>query len=152
LQNRKLVDFPQKLFRASSSNNESSLISRRYTVVYHLLSIKLNIRIRVKVFLSEHNPTLQTVVNIWETANWYEREAFDMFGIIFFGHPDLRRIFTDYGFIGHPLKKDFPQNGYVEMHYDEVLCRVVYSPVNVASRMNSPKVIRKDNRYYSLVK
>jgi len=120
---------------------------KRFAVVYHLLSLALNIRLRVKVFLDEYDLMLPSVVDIWSSANWNEREAFDMFGFIFVGHPDLRRILTDYGFVGHPFRKDFPQSGYVEMRYDEAQRRVVYEPVEIDPRVTTPKVIRQDNRY-----
>ncbi len=120
---------------------------KRFAVVYHLLSVALNIRLRVKVFLDEYDLMLPSVVDIWPSANWSEREAFDMFGFIFVGHPDLRRILTDYGFVGHPFRKDFPQSGYVEMRYDEAQKRVVYEPVEIDPRVTTPKVIRQDNRY-----
>ncbi|WP_100551411.1 NADH-quinone oxidoreductase subunit C [Caedibacter taeniospiralis] len=120
---------------------------KRFAVVYHLLSVALNIRLRVKVFLDEYDLMLPSVVDIWPSANWNEREAFDMFGFIFVGHPDLRRILTDYGFVGHPFRKDFPQSGYVEMRYDEAQKRVVYEPVEIDPRVTTPKVIRQDNRY-----
>ena len=104
---------------------------RRFDVVYHLLSLKLNARVRVKVMTDEDTP-VPSVVGVFPNADWYEREAFDMYGIFFDGHPDLRRILTDYGFHGHPLRKDFPMTGYVEVRYDEALKRVVYEPVKLA--------------------
>ena len=119
----------------------------RFAVVYHLLSFTKNHRIRLRVFIDEKEPRLASVVGIWPSANWYEREAFDLFGIIFEGHPDLRRILTDYGFIGHPFRKDFPLIGHVEVRYDAKLQRVVYDPVSIAPRILEPKVIRRDNRY-----
>jgi len=119
----------------------------RYAVVYHLLSIKHNHRIRLKVFVDGEPPLVDSVVGIWSSANWYEREAFDLFGIIFEGHPDLRRILTDYGFVGHPFRKDFPLTGNVEMRYDPEKQRVVYQPVSIEPRINQPRVIRDDNRY-----
>ena len=119
----------------------------RYAVIYHLLSIKHNHRIRLKVFVDGEPPLVDSVVNIWNSANWYEREAFDLFGIIFEGHPDLRRILTDYGFVGHPFRKDFPLTGNVEMRYDPEKQRVVYQPVSIEPRINQPRVIRDDNRY-----
>jgi NADH-quinone oxidoreductase subunit C len=120
---------------------------QRFAVVYHLLSIKHNHRIRLKVFVDGEPPLVDSVVNIWSSANWYEREAFDLFGIIFEGHPDLRRILTDYGFVGHPFRKDFPLTGNVEMRYDPEKQRVVYQPVSIEPRINQPRVIRDDNRY-----
>lgn len=118
-----------------------------FAVVYHLLSIKNNIRLRVRVFAEGDIPKVDSVVNLWSSANWYEREAFDLFGILFDGHPDLRRILTDYGFIGHPLRKDFPVSGYMEMRYDPEKKRVVYQPVSIEPRTLVPRVIRHDNRF-----
>lgn len=115
----------------------------RFCVVYHLLSIEHNFRIRVKSFAENSvQPMFVTVSDIWNSANWFEREAFDLFGIIFEGHPDLRRILTDYGFVGHPLRKDFPLVGHVEMRYDSEKGRVVYEPVSIENRVNVPRVIR----------
>ncbi|MFZ9035205.1 MAG: NADH-quinone oxidoreductase subunit C [Francisellaceae bacterium] len=139
--------FSRGVVSAEVLNKEPNIAAKRFAVVYHLLSLSLNMRIRVKVFLSESDPMIPTVTGIWASADWNEREAFDMFGIIFVGHPDLRRILTDYGFVGHPFRKDFPQSGYVEMRYDEVQKRVVYEPVEIDPRVNVPKVIRQDNRY-----
>ena len=119
----------------------------RFAVVYHLLSIARNQRLRVKAYLDEEPPRVDSVVNIWNNANWYEREAFDLFGILFDGHPDLRRILTDYGFIGHPFRKDFPLIGNVEMRYDAEKRRVVYQPVSIQPRVLVPRVIRHDSRY-----
>jgi NADH-quinone oxidoreductase subunit C len=121
---------------------------KRFAVVYHLLSIKHNHRVRLRVFTGIANPPIvPTVVDVWSSANWYEREAFDLYGILFDGHPDLRRILTDYGFIGHPFRKDFPLSGNVEVTYDEELGRVVYQPVSIEPRTLVPKTIRDDNRY-----
>jgi len=119
----------------------------RFAVVYHLLSITHNHRLRLRVFLDEQLPVVDSVVEIWATANWFEREAFDLFGILFEGHPDLRRILTDYGFIGHPFRKDFPLTGNVEMRYDEEKGRVIYEPVELEARINIPRVIRHDHRF-----
>lgn len=119
----------------------------RYAVVYHILSLKHNIRLRVKVRLDAGQPMIDSVTSIWESANWYEREAFDLFGILFDGHQDLRRILTDYGFIGHPFRKDFPLIGNVEMRYDADKKRVVYEPVSIQERTLVPRVIRGDNRH-----
>lgn len=119
----------------------------RFAVVYHLLSLKKNHRVRLKVFLPEDAPTIPSVLAIWPSANWYEREAFDLFGIMFTGHPDLRRLLTDYGFVGHPFRKDFPLIGKVEPRYDATTQRVVYEPVSIEPRILEPKVIRDDNRY-----
>ncbi len=114
----------------------------RFAVVYHLLSVSRNQRLRLRVFLDNEMPIVDSVVNAWASANWYEREAFDLFGIIFEGHPDLRRILTDYGFIGHPFRKDFPLIGNVEMRYDPEKQRVVYQPVTIEPRVLVPRVIR----------
>lgn len=118
----------------------------RFAVVYHLLSVEHNHRVRLKVFL-EGEPLVPSVIDIWPSANWYEREAFDLFGIVFEGHPDLRRLLTDYGFKGHPFRKDFPLIGEVEMRYDAAQKRCVYEPVSIKPRVLVPKVIRKDSRY-----
>ena len=121
---------------------------RRFAVVYHLLSVTHNHRVRLKVFcVDEERPMVDSVISIWSSADWYEREAFDLFGIAFVGHPDLRRILTDYGFIGHPFRKDFPLIGNVEMRYDPSKGRVVYEPVSIEPRTLVPKTIRDDNRY-----
>ena len=122
--------------------------ARRFAVVYHLLSIANNIRIRIVVYTGENNPpVVRSVVDIWSGANWFEREAFDLFGILFDGHPDLRRILTDYGFIGHPFRKDFPLIGNVEVTYDAERGRVAYQPVSIEPRTLVPRVVRDDNRY-----
>ena len=122
--------------------------ARRFAVVYHLLSLRNNTRLRMRVFTGTDNPPrVRSVVDIWNSANWFEREAFDMFGILFEGHPDLRRVLTDYGFIGHPFRKDFPLIGNVEVSYDPVKGRVAYQPVSIEPRTLVPKVIRDDNRY-----
>jgi NADH-quinone oxidoreductase subunit C len=119
----------------------------RFAVVYHLMSVRHNHRLRVRVFLDDMPPRIDSVVDIWACANWFEREAFDMFGILFEGHPDLRRILTDYGFIGHPFRKDFPLEGNVEVRYDPDKKRVVYQPVTIKNRVLVPKVIRHDDRF-----
>ena len=119
----------------------------RFAVVYHLLSLVHNRRLRLRVYAGGANPMVDSVLPVWSSANWFEREAFDLFGILFRGHPDLRRILTDYGFIGHPFRKDFPVSGQVEMRYDPVLRRVVYEPVVIEPRVLVPKVIREDSRY-----
>ncbi|CAB9541776.1 NADH-ubiquinone oxidoreductase chain C (EC 1.6.5.3) [uncultured Gammaproteobacteria bacterium] len=116
---------------------------KRFAVVYHLLSVSKNYRLRVKAFVDEAQPMIETVTGIWAAADWYEREAFDLMGILFENHTDLRRILTDYGFVGHPLRKDFPMIGEVEMRYDEELGRVVYEPVSIEPNVNVPRVIRK---------
>ncbi|HEC20476.1 MAG TPA: NADH-quinone oxidoreductase subunit C [Gammaproteobacteria bacterium] len=124
---------------ADASEND-----RRFAVVYHLLSIDHNARLRLKVYLHGEQPIIDTVVPIWNVADWFEREAFDLFGIMFAGHPDLRRLLTDYGFIGHPFRKDFPLIGNVEMRYDIEKGRVIYEPVSITPRTLVPKVIRDD--------
>ena len=121
---------------------------RRFAVVYHLLSLQHNFRLRLRVFTGTNNPPIvKSVVDIWNGANWFEREVFDLFGVLFEGHPDLRRILTDYGFIGHPFRKDFPLSGNVEVSYDADEGRVVYKPVSIEARTLVPRVIRDDNRY-----
>jgi NADH-quinone oxidoreductase subunit C len=119
----------------------------RFAVVYHLLSTKNNHRLRVKLFIEEANLIVPSIHDLWKGANWFEREAYDLYGILFEGHPDLRRILTDYGFIGHPFRKDFPLSGQVEMRYDAKLQKVIYVPVDIVPRVLVPKVIRNDNRY-----
>jgi len=122
--------------------------ARRFAVAYQLLSIELNQRLQLFTFCADdQRPMLDSVVDVWASANWYEREAFDLFGIVFDGHPDLRRILTDYGFIGHPFRKDFPISGNVEMRFDPEKGRVVYEPVSIEPRTAVPKTIREDNRY-----
>ncbi len=117
----------------------------RYAVVYHLMSIADNQRLRVKAWCPEDDlPMLDSVVDLWPTANWFEREAFDLYGIVFEGHPDLRRLLTDYGFVGHPFRKDFPLSGNVEMRYDAEKGRVVYEPVSIEPRVLVPRVVRKE--------
>jgi len=125
---------------------DSSWTGKRFAAVSHLLSIANNWRLRVRVFAPDDDmPLLPSVTDIWTSANWYEREAFDLFGILFDGHNDLRRILTDYGFIGHPFRKDFPVSGYVEMRYDAEQKRVVYQPVTIDPRENTPRIIREEN-------
>jgi NADH-quinone oxidoreductase subunit C len=120
----------------------------RFAVVYNLLSVTHNQRLRLRVKCPDTaEPVLDSVVGVWASANWFEREAFDLFGILFRGHPDLRRILTDYGFIGHPFRKDFPLTGNVEVHYDPEQQRVVYRPTTITPRVLVPKVIRNDHRY-----
>jgi NADH-quinone oxidoreductase subunit C len=116
----------------------------RFAVVYHLLSMKYNRRVRLRAWLDDEMPLIASVTGIWNSANWYEREAFDLFGIIFEGHPDLRRILTDYGFVGHAFRKDFPLIGQVEMRYDPEKQRVVYQPVSIEPRVLVPRVIREE--------
>ena len=121
----------------------------RYAAVSHLLSVKNNMRLRVRAYAEdEAMPVLPSVIDVWSVADWYEREAFDLYGIHFEGHPDLRRIMTDYGFVGHPFRKDFPLSGNVEMRYDPEQRRVIYQPVTIEPRVLVPRVIREDNRYF----
>ncbi len=118
----------------------------RFCVVSHLLSVSQNWRVRLKVFAPDDDmPVVKTLTEVWSGANWFEREAFDLFGIIFDGHPDLRRILTDYGFIGHPFRKDFPVSGHVEMRYDAESKRVIYQPVTIEPREITPRIIREEN-------
>lgn len=119
----------------------------RFAVVYHFLSLENNHRLRLRAFVDDEQPAIASLVGLWPAANWFEREAFDLFGIIFNDHPDLRRLLTDYGFIGHPFRKDFPLIGNIEVRYDATLKRVVYEPVSIEPRILEPKVIRHDNRY-----
>jgi len=126
-------------------NKEKSEDALRFAVVYHLLSQKYNWRLRVKTFATNNEfPIVPSVVEIWSSVSWFEREAFDLYGIVFEGHPDLRRILTDYGFIGHPFRKDFPLSGYVEMRYDEEQKRVIYQPVTIEPREITPRIIREE--------
>ena len=118
----------------------------RFAVVYHLLSLKHNQRLRVRVFCAADDfPVVDSVIGVWPAANWFEREAFDLFGIVFDGHPDLRRILTDYGFIGHPFRKDFPISGNVEMRYDPDQQRVIYQPVTIEPREIVPRIVREEH-------
>jgi NADH-quinone oxidoreductase subunit C len=127
---------------------EARDLPKRFAVVTHLLSLKHNQRLRLKVFASDNDlPLVPSLVEIWRGVNWFEREAFDLFGIIFDGHPDLRRILTDYGFVGHPFRKDFPLIGNVEVRYDAIKKRVVYEPVSIDPRVGVPRVVRDDSRY-----
>jgi len=119
---------------------------RRFAVVYHLLSITHNRRLRLRVFCADDEfPLVDSVIGVWPSANWYEREAFDLYGIVFNGHPDLRRILTDYGFVGHPFRKDFPLSGNVEMRYDPDQQRVIYQPVTIEPREITPRIVRVEN-------
>lgn len=122
----------------------------RFAVVYHLLSLKHNHRLRLRTFASEEYLIVPSVISVWSAANWYEREAFDLYGILFDGHPDLRRLLTDYGFIGHPFRKDFPLIGTVEMRYSADAKRVIYEPVSIEPRTLVPKTIPTDNRYLNI--
>ncbi|QZP18212.1 NADH-quinone oxidoreductase subunit C [Methylophilales bacterium] len=118
---------------------------KRFCVVYHLLSLKNNLRLRVKVFAEDDEfPIFPTMTEVWPNADWYEREAFDLFGLMFIDHPDLRRLLTDYGFVGHPFRKDFPMIGKVEVRYDPTLKRVIYEPVSIDERNNVPRLIRDE--------
>jgi len=128
------------------NKSEGASDQPRFAVVYHLLSVSQNHRIRLKVFLP-NELVVPSVIDIWPSVNWFEREAFDLFGIHFEGHPDLRRLLTDYGFKGHPFRKDFPLIGEVEMRYDAAQARCVYEPVSIVPRVTVPKVIRDDSRY-----
>ena len=118
----------------------------RFAAVYHLLSLSHNHRLRVRTFAVDDDfPILPSVVDVWPAANWFEREAFDLYGIVFDGHPDLRRLLTDYGFVGHPFRKDFPLSGYVEMRYDPEQKRVIYQPVTIEPREITPRIVREQN-------
>jgi NADH-quinone oxidoreductase subunit C len=129
-----------------STYGDGAWDGQRFAAVIHLLSVKHNWRVRVRVFCADDDmPVLPSLMPLWRAVNWYEREAFDMFGILFEGHNDLRRILTDYGFIGHPFRKDFPVSGYVEMRYDPEQKRVIYQPVTIEPRENVPRVIREEN-------
>ena len=129
--------------RGRHAQGEKDTHQQRFAVVYHLLSVSKNYRIRVKTFVNEAEPIIKSVTGIWSSADWYEREAFDLMGILFENHTDLRRILTDYGFVGHPLRKDFPLIGEVEMRYDEELGRVLYEKVSIEPNVSVPRVIRK---------
>jgi NADH-quinone oxidoreductase subunit C len=121
---------------------------RRYAVVVHLMSVRFNRRLRIRCFAADNSlPTVQSLVDVFPVANWFERECFDLFGILFEGHPDLRRILTDYGFVGHPFRKDFPLSGNVEVRYDAERKRVVYEPVSIEPRVGVPRVVREDSRW-----
>ena len=129
-----------------SAYGDGAYEGRRLCVVSHLLSVSLNQRVRLKVFaLDDDMPMVESLTTVWNSANWFEREAFDLFGVIFEGHDDLRRLLTDYGFIGHPFRKDFPVSGHVEMRYDAEQRRVVYQPVSIEPREITPRIIREDN-------
>ncbi len=126
------------------SYGEGAWSGKRFAAVYQLLSVSKNQRLRVRVFAEDDDfPVVDSVIDLWPSANWFEREAFDLFGLIFEGHPDLRRILTDYGFVGHPFRKDFPLTGYVEMRYDPDQKRVVYQPVSIEEREITPRTIRE---------
>jgi NADH-quinone oxidoreductase subunit C len=131
----------------AGSGSAASWSGERFATVYHLISYRHNWRLRVRVYVDDAQPSVDSVVSVWASADWFEREAFDLFGILFEGHPDLRRILTDYGFIGHPFRKDFPLEGNVEVRYDPEKKRVIYQPVTIESRTLVPRVIRKDERF-----
>jgi NADH-quinone oxidoreductase subunit C len=146
-QHATLSGFSRGVARGMSSGGDE-VPGRRFAVVYHLLSISLNQRLRLRVFCEDDQlPAVDSVTGVWASADWFEREAFDLYGILFKGHPDLRRLLTDYGFIGDPFRKDFPLSGNVEVRYDPEKGRVVYQPVTIEPRTLVPKVIRHDNRY-----
>jgi NADH-quinone oxidoreductase subunit C len=129
-----------------STYGDGAWEGKRFAVVYQLLSVTHNQRLRVRIIAEEEDfPVLESVANIWSCANWYEREAFDLYGIVFTGHPDLRRILTDYGFVGNPFRKDFPLSGHVEMRYDPEQRRVVYQPVSIEPREVTPRIVREEN-------
>lgn len=131
-----------------SDHGDGTWEGARYAVVLHLLSVSLNQRMRVRVFAQDDDfPILPTLVEVWPVANWFEREAFDLYGLMFENHPDLRRLLTDYGFVGHPFRKDFPMIGNVEMRYDPEQQRVIYQPVSIELRNNVPRVIRDDGAH-----
>jgi len=135
------VDYAQY----GQETDEASWQGLRFATVCHLLSISLNQRVRLKVFADDNDfPVLSTLTEVWPAANWFEREAFDLFGIMYEGHPDLRRLLTDYGFVGHPFRKDFPMIGNVEMRYDPEQQRVIYQPVSIEMRNNVPRIIREE--------
>jgi NADH-quinone oxidoreductase subunit C len=130
----------------AGANEAAAAQGRRFAVVYHLLSVAHNWRLRLRLFAGDNEfPVVDSVIGIWPSANWLEREAFDLFGIVFTGHPDLRRLLTDYGFIGHPFRKDFPVSGNVEMRYDPDQQRVIYQPVTIEPREITPRIVREEN-------
>jgi NADH-quinone oxidoreductase subunit C len=132
-------------FRSDIAPADTAAHPHRFAVVYNLLSVKHNVRIRVRIFAEDDDfPVLESAIEIWPSANWYEREAFDLYGIVFTGHPDLRRILTDYGFVGNPFRKDFPLSGNVEMRYDPEQQRVVYQPVSIEPREVTPRIVREE--------
>ncbi|QNM97517.1 NADH-quinone oxidoreductase subunit C [Chitinimonas koreensis] len=149
-----LRDHPELAFKSCvdacgmdySAYKDGAWDGARFAVVYHLLSLSNNSRLRVRVFCEDDDlPTIPTMLDVWPGLNWYEREAFDLYGIVFIGHPDLRRILTDYGFVGHPFRKDFPLSGHVEMRYDPSQGRVIYQPVTIEPREITPRIIREEN-------
>ena len=141
-----LIDLCGVDYSEYKDNRDGAFDGGRYCIVSHLLSVSLNQRVRLKVFApSDDVPVVASLCDVWSSVNWFEREAFDLFGIVFEGHNDLRRILTDYGFIGHPFRKDFPTTGHVEMRYDAGQKRVVYQPVSIEPREITPRIIREDN-------
>ncbi len=141
-----LIDLCGVDYSEYKDNRDGAFDGGRYCVVSHLLSVSLNQRIRLKVFAPDDGvPVVASLCDLWSSVNWFEREAFDLFGIVFEGHNDLRRILTDYGFIGHPFRKDFPTTGHVEMRYDSTQKRVIYQPVTIEPREITPRIIREDN-------
>lgn len=147
LRDTKGLDFEQliDLCGVDYSEYANNWQGKRYAVVSHLLSIAHNWRLRVRVFAEDDEfPSVDSVLDIWRSVSWFEREAFDLYGIAFPGHDDLRRILTDYGFIGHPFRKDFPISGHVEMRYDPDQARVIYQPVTIEPRENTPRIVRED--------
>jgi NADH-quinone oxidoreductase subunit C len=139
-----LIDLCGVDYSTYREDTEAPYVGKRYAVVVHLLSVKNNTRLRVRCYVNDDAfPVLASLMPVWPAVGWYEREAFDLLGVVFDGHPDLRRILTDYGFIGHPLRKDFPVSGHVEMRYDEVSKRVIYQPITIEPRENTPRVIRE---------
>jgi NADH-quinone oxidoreductase subunit C len=129
-----------------STYGDGAWAGARFAAVYHLLSLANNYRLRVRTFAKDDDfPILPSIVDVWPSANWFEREAFDLYGIVFDGHPDLRRLLTDYGFVGHPFRKDFPLSGYVEMRYDPEQKRVIYQPVTIEPREITPRIIREEH-------
>lgn len=140
-----LIDLCGVDYSAYGAGTAAAWQGRRYAVVSHLMSIKHNWRLRLRVFAEDDDyPRVESLIKLWSCADWFEREAFDLYGILFNGHPDLRRILTDYGFIGHPFRKDFPVSGYVEMIYDAEQQRVVYQPVTIERREVTPRIIREE--------
>src|SRR3989344_5638477 len=143
------VDYAQ--YGQEADDVETDRQGLRFATVYHLLSISLNQRVRLKVFADDNDfPVLSTLTEVWPAANWFEREAFDLFGIMYEGHPDLRRLLTDYGFVGHPFRKDFPMIGNVEMRYDPEQQRVIYQPVSIEMRNNVPRIIRDEGFHHGV--
>ena len=140
------VDYSTYGNEGAEANIDTDRQGKRFAAVYHLLSIRHNRRLRVRIFAEDDEfPLLESVIEVWPSANWYEREAFDLYGMVFTGHPDLRRILTDYGFIGNPFRKDFPLTGNVEMRYDPDQQRVIYQPVSIEPREITPRVIREEH-------